>query len=214
MGASERVGTVYLKEPAGLPRDLQQRLADHFAANRAGVRLICGSARAAPEAVAAGALVPAFQTALSAFELRAPPLRERLDDLPRIATRVVNRALDPASLAVLRGHPWPGNLRELIEVLHEAAAASPAGPILREHLPHDLRVAAGLTKSPPPKSLNLEATLEAVEKRLIELALRKADNNQTRAAELLGVFRSRLARRLDALGIPAPPQPPKPRKDS
>lgn len=211
LSASERVGTVYLKEPAALPLDLQQRLADHFTENP-GTRLVCGSERAAQDAVAAGALVPAFQTALSAFELHVPPLRERLDDLPRIATRVLNRTLDPAALAVLRGHPWPGNLRELIEALHEAAAASPSGPILREHLPHELRVAEGLTKSPPPKSLNLEATLEAVERRLIELALRKADNNQTRAAELLGVFRAKLWRRLDALGIPAPPQPPKPRK--
>ncbi len=209
LSASDRVGTVYLKEPAALPLDLQQRLADHFT-EHPGTRLVCGSDRGAQDA--GGALVPAFQTALSAFEVRVPPLRERLDDIPRLATRVLNRTLDPAALAVLRMHAWPGNVRELVEVLRESAASTATGPVLREHLPHDLRVAAGLTRSVPPKSLNLEATLEAVEKRLIQLALRKADNNQTQAAELLGVFRARLWRRLDALGIPIPPQPPKPRK--
>jgi DNA-binding protein Fis len=62
--------------------------------------------------------------------------------------------------------------------------------------------------------LNLDAVLEAVEKRLVQLALRKAENNQTAAADLLGVFRTRLARRMEVLGIPVPPQPPKPRKKS
>ena len=211
LGASDRVGTVYLKEPGALPRDLQQRLADHFTEPSAP-RLICGSERTAQDAVAAGALVPAFQTALSAFELRVPPLRERLDDIPRIGTRLVNRAIDPAALAVLRSHAWPSNLRELAEALSEASAAGATGPILREHLPHELRVKAGIVRTLPPKSLNLDAILEAVEKRLIQLALKKADNHQTGAAELLGVFRAKLWRRLDALGIPVPPQPPKPRK--
>ncbi|WP_171471605.1 sigma 54-interacting transcriptional regulator [Frigoriglobus tundricola] len=212
LSESDRVGTVYLKEPTDLPRDLQQRLADHYH-NQPDMRLICGSVRTAQEAVAAGALVPVFQTALSALEVRVPPLRDRLDDLPRLAARIVpNRPIDAAALPVLRAHSWPGNVRELIDVLTAAAAVSPTGPILRDHLPLDLRVRADLPRAQPLKPLNLDAVLEAVEKRLILLALRKTNNNQTEAADLLGVFRARLARRLDALGIPVPPQPPKPRK--
>ncbi len=212
LSASDRIGTVYLKEPGALPRDTQQRLADHFAESTSA-RLICGSDRTAQDAVASGRLVPVFQTALSAFETRVPPLRERLDDIPRLATRLVNRTIDPAALAVLRGYSWPSNLREFVEVLHESTGEGRTGPILREHLPHELRVKAGLMRSGPPKSLNLDAILEAVEKRIIQLALRKANNHQTEAAELLGVFRAKLGRRLDALGIPVPPQPPKPRKE-
>lgn len=211
LGASDRVGTVYLRDPAALPRDLQQRLADHFGGH-ASIRLVCGSARPAADGVAAAELVPAFQTALSAFELRVPPLRERLDDLPWLADAMLGRPLDPGALAVLRAHDWPGNLRELAEVLHEAVKVADAGPVLREHLPHALRVKVGLVRAPAPKSLNLEELLEAVEKKVIQLALRKANNHQTEAAELLGVFRAKLWRRLDALGIPIPPQPPKPRK--
>ena len=161
------------------------------------------------------ALVPAYQTLLSAFELRVPPLRDRLDDLPRLAARIVpDRPLDAAALAVLRAHPWPGNLRELAEVLHEAASTGQAGPILREHLPLDLRVRSETPRTPPAKPLNLDAILEAVEKRLIQLALRKANNNQTEAAELLGVFRARLRRGSRRSSIPVPPQPPKPRKNA
>jgi DNA-binding NtrC family response regulator len=212
LGSSDRVGTVYLKEPAELPRDLQQKLADHFT-EHTGPRLICGSARPAQESVGAGLLVPAYQTALSVFELCVPPLRDRLDDLARFAARIVpDRPIDAAALPVLRAHPWPGNLRELADVLTESAAAAPSGPITRDHLPHDLRVRAGLPHAQRAKALNLEALLEAVEKRLIQLALRKANNHQTEAADLLGVYRAKLWRRLDALGIPVPPQPPKPRK--
>lgn len=210
LGTSDRVGTVYLKEPAALPRDLQQRLADHFA-EQPTVRLMCGSVRTAAEAVAAGDLVPVYQTALSAFELRVPPLRERLNDLARLAARLnPGRPLDAAALPVLRAHPWPGNVRELAEVLSDAAGTS--GPILRDHLPLSMRVKSEAPRLAPAKALDLDAILEAVEKRLIELALRRANNHQTEAAELLGVFRARLGRRLEALGIPVPPQPPKPRK--
>ena len=212
LSESDRVGTVYLKEPAELPRDLQQKLADHYQ-GQPDMRLICGSERTAGEAVAAGTLVPVFQTELSAFEVRVPPLRDRLDDLQRFAARIVpNRPIDAAALPVLRAHPWPGNVRELVDVLTQAATVAPTGPILREHLPHDLRVRAGVPRTQPPKPLNLDAILEAVEKRLIQLALRKTNNSQTDAADLLGVFRARLSRRLEALGIPVPPQPPKPRK--
>jgi DNA-binding NtrC family response regulator len=212
LGGSDRVGTVYLKEPAALPRDLQQRLADHFT-ERPGPRLVCGSFRTAQEAVAAGALVPVYQAALSALEVRTPPLRERLDDLARLAARIVpDHPIDPAVLPVLRAHKWPGNLRELVDVLTGAAAVVPAGPLLREHLPLELRVRTDAPRAQPAKARSLDAILEAVEKRLIQLALKKANNHQTEAAEALGIYRDRLWRRLPALGIPVPPQPPKPRK--
>lgn len=212
LGGSDRVGTVYLKEPATLPRDVQERLADHFA-EQADARLICGSTSTAQQAVAAGSLVSVYQTALAAFEIRLPPLRDRLDDLTRFAARIVpDRPLDASALPVLRAHTWPGNLRELANVLMESATHAQSGPILREHLPLELRVRSETPRTPPAKPLDLDAILEAVEKRLIQLALRKANNNQTEAAELLGVFRARLARRLESLDIPLPPQPTKPRK--
>jgi DNA-binding NtrC family response regulator len=214
--ASGQVGTLYLKEPAALPRDLQQKLADYLAETPTAPRLISGSTRTASEEVAAGLLVGEFHTALAVLELRVPPLRERIVDLPRFASRLVpDVKIDAEALEVLRVQPWAGNLRELALSLGEAASSANGGPVKREHLPREFQVRAGLEPpAPAPKAITLDPALEAVEKRLIELALQRANNNQTEAAELLGIFRARLWRRLEALGIPAPPQPAKPRKNN
>lgn len=211
---SGHVGTIYLRDPAALPRDLQQKLADLVAEGQNTPRLISGSARTALEDVSAGKLVPDFHTALSVVELRVPPLRDRLADLPRLAAHFVpGIAIDAAALDVLRVQPWAGNLRELADALGSAAASAGKGPIKKPHLPRELRVHAGIEPpAVPPKPLALDPLLEAVEKRLIQMALRRANNHQTDAAELLGIFRARLWRRLEALGMPVPPQPPKPRK--
>jgi DNA-binding NtrC family response regulator len=206
-------GTVYLKDPAALPRDLQQKLADLF--REAGApRLVCGSCRSAAEEFTDGMLVPEFHTALSVLELRVPPLRERLADLPRFVTHFLpDITIEPAAIDILRAQPWAGNLRELADALGEAATAATGAGIKRDHLPRELRVRAGIEPPlVPPRPLALDPLLEAVERRLILLALRRANNHQTEAAELLGIFRARLWRRLEALGIPVPPQPPKPRK--
>ncbi|HVL12869.1 MAG TPA: helix-turn-helix domain-containing protein, partial [Gemmata sp.] len=112
---------------------------------------------------------------------------------------------------VFAAQPWDGNVRELADVLRAAAAAAKGEAVRPNHLPHELRVRAGLEAAPArPKPPELDATLAAVERRLIELALRRADGHQGKAAELLGVFRARLSRRLEALGIPAAPQPARP----
>jgi DNA-binding NtrC family response regulator len=77
-----------------------------------------------------------------------------------------------------------------------------------EHLPRVMRERAGIAPPPVPlKPLALDAILEAVEKRLIEVALRRAGNHQGKAAELLGIFRTRLNRRIDALGLTKPGEP-------
>jgi DNA-binding NtrC family response regulator len=204
---SDRVGTVYLKEPSALPLDLQFRLAEAFAAEKPdGPRLISGSTAAAAEGVRAGRLRREFDTDLSIVEIRVPPLRERFEDLARLAGDFLERhgsraALDAATLEVLKSQSWPGNLRELADVLVAAAAPAGDGPIKREHLPHAVRVKAGLARPAPEPSLKLDATLETVEKRLIRLALDKAGGNATRAAELLGIWRTRLLRRMEALGL-------------
>ena len=76
----------------------------------------------------------------------------------------------------------------------------------REHLPRFLREKHLIADEPLPPSRRtwtLDSVLESVEKRLIELALRKTNNSQTEAAELLGIFRTRLGRRIEALNLPA-----------
>ena len=207
LAGTDRVGTIYLKAPFTLPHDLQQQLIDLFTDDRPITpRLICGSPRPAADDVAAGRLLSEFHTALSVLELQVLSLRERTADLPRlIATFLAGRTspttIEPAAIEVLAAQPWPGNLRELAAVLDEAASAAGPGQVKRDHLPHDLRVRAGLTKPTPAPSLALDATLEAVEKRLIRVALARSGGNATRAAELLGIMRPRLYRRMEAFGL-------------
>jgi len=198
------IGTVYLKDPAALPRDTQQKLADLFGEAKPGIpRLISGSMRTAGEEVAAGKLVPDFHTELSVVELRVPPLRERLADLARLTAHLLPVVVvEPAVFAILRSQPWAGNLRELADTLASAAITAGGGPIKNEHLPRELRVRAGIEPLPVRlKPLTLDPLLEAVERRLIALAMTRSQGNATKAAELLGVFRTRLSRRLEALGI-------------
>lgn len=205
LAGSDRVGTVYLKDPGALPRDTQVQLLD-WLTDESAPRLICGSTRTATEEADAGRLRPEFPAALSVLELRVPPLRDRAPDLPRLVAHLLDRrggptAVDPAAVAVLAAQPWPGNLRELAAVLTDAASAAGGGPILRDHLPYDLRLRAGLAKPPPEPSLLLDPALEALEKRLIRTALARTRGNATKAADLLGVHRNKLLRRMEALGL-------------
>ena len=188
--ASGHIGTLYLKDPAALPRDLQQRLADVFAEGQNVPRLISGSPRTALEEVSAGRLVRDFHTALSVLELRVPPLRDRIADLARfVAHFLPGVTVEADALEVLGRHPWTGNLRELADVLTLAANSAREGPVKSDHLPRELRVRAGIEARPSPQqSLALDPLLEAVEKRLILLALQRTNNHQTEAAEVLGVF--------------------------
>jgi DNA-binding NtrC family response regulator len=207
LSASGRVGTVYLKSPAALPREFQQRFADWLASPQPAPRLICGSTIPAVDDVRTGKLLPVFHAQLSVLELRLPPLRDRLDDLPRLVERVGSVAVSADVIAVFRAQQWPGNIRELAAVLGDAARAAGGGTIAKEHLPRCVRERALVAGDPPPVAepkLNLDAILAAVEKRLIESALRRAGGNQTDAADRLGIFRARIARRIEALGIKPP----------
>ncbi|QEL15977.1 sigma 54-interacting transcriptional regulator [Limnoglobus roseus] len=206
LAGSGKVGTLLLKSPAALPRDLQQRLADWLRAGPHPPRLICTSAHDAATDVKAGTLRGEFQTEFSVLELRVPPLRDRADDLPRILA-ALPATVSPEALAVLQVHAWPGNVRELIATVTDAADRAGGEAVGVAHLPRYLRERAMLAANPAPpaqKKWNLDDLLTAVEKRLIELALRKADGNQTEAAALLGIFRTRLGRRIEALKIADP----------
>src|SRR5262249_35205290 len=101
-------------------------------------------------------------------------------------------------LTVLRNHAWPENLRELQEVLRQACRRAKGERIELADLPFHLRHGP----LPPERKLPLDALLEKVESRLIALAMKLAQDNHTRAAELLEIWRPRLLRRLEKFGQP------------
>jgi DNA-binding NtrC family response regulator len=192
-------GTLYLKNPQLLPAATQDKILN-WCDSAAGPRLVCGATSTAGELVTAGQLARPFHTRYATFDIPVPPLRSRLDDLPKLCERAGLPRPAADVLAVLRTYNWPGNLRELADVLAKAEG----GPLTKDHLPRVIRERHLIATHPhtaPPRMPNLDDILTAVEKRLIENALAEAGGNQGVAAERLGVFRQRLARRIAALGI-------------
>lgn len=198
------VGTLYLNRPEELPRPLQDRILG-WCESAFGPRLICGSTTTAEELVNSGRLVPAFFTRHAPIEIRVPALRERLDDLPLIVSRLLPGAAEPEAIAALRGYHWPGNWRELLDVL----AAAGGQPLRKDHLPRVIRerLLVGHTPAQAKPTPKLDEVLESVERRMIAAALAKSGGRLAEAAEVLGVWRARLSRRIAALGLGGEPPP-------
>jgi DNA-binding NtrC family response regulator len=140
---------------------------------------------------------------ISTVVLRLPPLRERTEDIPVLAEQLLRATageldreeitLSPAALRRLQGHSWPGNIRELRNVLERAALLSSANTLE----PGDL----GFDFAPAPPDVLDGLTLREAERRLIEQALAQEGGHVERAAARLGISRSSLYQRLQKYGI-------------
>jgi len=150
---------------------------------------------------------------LNVFPIRLPPLRERAEDLPLLADEILERLqrelglparprIEPDVFDVLAPYGWPGNIRELRNVLERALILSADGVIRREHLSvasadNDWKV---VVQFPSGRSLH-EVTRDIARKIVLE-ALRRGQSRQE-AARLLGISRHALAYQLKALGLDA-----------
>ena len=164
------------------------------------VRLVAASNRDLARAVADGVLREDLFYRLNVIPVHLPPLRERRDDIPLLVAHFIDkiaaaqgkssRAVTPEAMAVLEAYPWPGNIRELENVLERAMVLG-SGPIIDvDALPPNLRQAGGgssIVVELPADGVDLEATLARIEQRYIEIALERTSGVQTRAAELLKV---------------------------
>lgn len=192
------VGTLYLKNPHELTPATQERILA-WCDSAVGPRLVCGASVSAAGLVKDGKLARPFHTRFAAFEISVPPLRSRLDDLPRLFDQLGASVPAADVLAMLRMYSWPGNLREFGELVAKAGSTT----LQKDHLPRVIRerhLIATLPPPPPPPP-KLDDVLAEVEKRLITVALSEAGGNQTLAAERLGIPRGRLVRRMAALDI-------------
>ena len=151
----------------------------------------------ASDEVASGALRSEYAAGLAVLELSPLPLRDRLEELPRIVEQICE--VDEDVFPILRAHRWPGNLSEL----RAALASIKTKPIAAAQLPRYLREKSLAIETSAKPRLSLDAILEAAEKKLLQRALAESHGNQTDAANRLGIFRARFARRLEALGLTA-----------
>ncbi len=134
----DEIGDVSGRAQVALLRVLQEREFERVGGTRTlrvDVRVVCATNRHLEQMVAAGAFRHDLYYRLREVQLELPPLRERLDDIPQLADDVLARCaqegqeakkkLSPEAMAVLRRYPWPGNIRELQNVLRAAAILSP-----------------------------------------------------------------------------------------
>jgi transcriptional regulator with PAS, ATPase and Fis domain len=116
--------------------------------------------------------------------------------------------LTTAAWECVRAYAWPGNLRELFATLLRAGQRVETELIDAADLPLAVRQAKAAADAPaprPPAALPpLDTVLEEVERRMIRLALERANGNKSKAAELLGIWRPRLLGRIKALGLDGP----------
>lgn len=210
--------TLLIGDVADLPRDLQGRLASALNPN---VRLIATTTSDPEAAFRAEQFRGDLYYALTTLVIRLKPLRDRLDELPLLAQHFLERAnlrggrqrhgLSDAALRTLVEYDWPGNLRELARAVDAAHGHGDHDLIEADDLPATIRGhlgAAYVLPQPPLPATSLDDLLTQVERRLIENALQRAHHNKSRAAEILGISRPRLYRRIKELNIPEEPEPP------
>jgi DNA-binding NtrC family response regulator len=144
---------------------------------------------------------------LNVFNIELPPLRERKDDIPLLVQSFLNefnrvnnksvRAVDQEAMYVLEHYPWPGNIRELRNVIERATILAEGDFIEMKHLPASL-VAKG-EESLPTLTIAPGTTVDEAERRLILLTLEHCRNNKTRAAEVLGISLKTLHNKLNRM---------------
>ena len=142
---------------------------------------------------------------LARFTVSTPPLRARPGDLPALASHFLGvfaaemgmavPEIRPEALALLGAHSFPGNIRELKNVMERALILSGGKPVAREHLQLFAAAAPPAAILPPPVAGPLPLNLDDAEQELIRRALEQTGGNVAEAARLLGVNRSRIYRR-------------------
>jgi transcriptional regulator with PAS, ATPase and Fis domain len=225
-------GTVFLDEIGELSPALQVRLLrvlEDRQVTRIGalksrtidVRFVAATNRNLEDEVAAGAFREDLYYRVSGVTIVIPPLRERVGSILPLARKFVavaskhagrrEPALSPAAAAYLEAQPWPGNIRELRNVIDRAVLlCGGAASITEEHLQHDRMLGAGRPrragppKPSPPAAASLKQEVDEVERRRITEALAACAGNQTRAAAMLGISRNTLAARMEQFGIARP----------
>ena len=218
-------GTVFLDEISQLPRLLQVKLlrvVQEKTFRRIGgtddihvnVRIISATNQNLSEIVKTGSFREDLYYRLNVIPIHLPPLRERKEDIPDLTRHFIEkysrdmgkeiRTISTYALELLMKYPFPGNIRELENIIERSIALETSNIILPENLIMTKEAENELVFSATGISelgLDLNDELAKFEKRLIEQALQKADGSKTRAAELLKISYDSLHYRSEKLGI-------------
>jgi DNA-binding NtrC family response regulator len=208
-------GTSFLDEIAELPQSTQVKLLRVLQdrtyvrvggeeMRRADVRIIAATNRNLEEMIHQGRFREDLYYRLNVFPIRLSPLRERREDIPVLVEHFLllhERSMSDMgadALEYLKSYDYPGNIRELQNLIERACILAGPGPIDRSHLPLSRLPAGG----DPADLLALGLSLEQIENRMIREALERSRGNKTKAAALLGISRRALYSRMESHGIP------------
>ncbi len=218
-------GTLFLDEVGDLPlsvqvkllRFLQERVYEPLGATfstRADVRIIAATHRDLERMVEAGAFREDLYFRLNVMQLELPPLRERAEDIPLLVQHFIQRyrkitgnpveRIGDTALAALMHYPFPGNVRELQNIIERAFILCRTPTIEVSHLPLAVvRAWSGESAEGKPALRGRPdlAPLEQAERTTIQTALRRNHGNRSRAASELGIHRSTLIRKLKRYGL-------------
>jgi DNA-binding NtrC family response regulator len=184
------------------------------------VRFVAASNRDLRAAVQEGTFREDLYYRLSVVVINLPPLRERIQDIELFVAAFIdefNRTMGKSvvgvsneALQLMKAYHWPGNIRELRNVIERAAVLCEGQEIQPAHLPAELTDnivpigdlgPSGLRIALPPQGVNLKSLVSQLEERLIKEALTKTGGNQTKAAALLSISRDELRYRLQKYGL-------------
>ncbi len=216
-------GTLLLDEIGEMPASTQAKLLRVLEDGRVrrlaaktemevDVRILAATNRKLEDGIRGGTFREDLFYRLNVFRLELPPLRERLDDLPLLVDTLVEQmnqkhglrvsGVEENALLSLRRRSWPGNIRELRNVLERASILAGEGPIRMSHLPPQPGTEQAPAASNDPESIHLRVgtTVDDAERLLIAKTLEHTKNNKTRAAEILGISLKTLHNKLKLYG--------------
>jgi nitrogen regulation protein NR(I) len=219
-------GTLFLDEIAELPKDLQVKLlrvlqdqtferVGGLKTIKVDVRLVAATNSDLRQAVTSGAFREDLYYRLNVVPVALPPLRERVDDIPLLVHHFLqkfNRRLDkhvqgitPEALAALKSAPWPGNIRELENLVERAVLLSDGGSLDVHDFPGVLDGGAAVPVDEASDELGLKEYVRVhtarLERARIKKALQQEEGNVTRASRLLGISRKSLQTKMKEYGL-------------
>ena len=214
-------GTIFLDEigemnPAlqvKLLRVLQERCYEPLgsvASVPADARVIVATNQDLAELVRSGRFREDLYYRINVVRIELPPLRRRREDIPPLVDLFIARfnqvqgktvaGIEPEALSLLMAHDWPGNIRELENVVEHAFILCDHGLITMAHLPRELLLRDHLQQ----RTGDLRAVRDLLDAQTIRAALRENNNNRLATARQLGVHKTTLFRRMKKLGLTAP----------
>jgi DNA-binding NtrC family response regulator len=207
----DEVGELDLSSQVKMLRVLQDRAYEVLGSSvprTVDVRVVSATNRNLAERVAQGEFREDLLYRLNLIALHLPPLRERRDDIPVLASRFLYTLgemyqrdeldFEPAALRWLQGQPWPGNVRQLRQVIERAVLVSPRSRLAVDDLKTTVPMEAAERDLLPPVG---SMTMEELERAMIVKSLKHHAGNVSRVAESLGLSRAALYRRFEKYEI-------------